>query len=80
MSDKDRGRVLFYMQMSNLRRDKGKIPRHTRTLSKLLDTPDIKKLGRYILELKQHRENKLQNVNHNLSNIHQHLATKQFEG
>ena len=34
---------------------KGKIPRHTRTLSKLLDTPNIKKLGRYILELKQHK-------------------------
>ena len=25
-----------------------------------------------ILELKRHRENKLQNVNHDLSNIHQH--------
>ena len=29
------------------------------TLSKLLDTPSVKRLGRYILELKQHRENKL---------------------
>mgnify|MGYP007069684085 CR=1 FL=1 len=45
--------------MSSLLWDNGKIPRHTRTLSKLLDTPDIKTLGRYILELKQHRENKL---------------------
>ena len=44
------------------------------TLSKLLDTPDIKRLGRYILELKQHREDKLQSVNHNHFNIHQHVT------
>ena len=50
------------------------------TLSKVLDTPDIKKLGRYILELKQHRENKLQNVNNNLSNIHQHVTNETFQG
>ena len=54
--------------------DKGKIPRHIRTLSKLLDTPNIKKLGRYILELKHHRENKLENAKHKLSNIHQHVT------
>ena len=58
----------------------GKIPRYTRTLSKLLDTPNIKKLGRYILELKQHRENKLQNVNNNFSNIHQHVTNEVFQG
>ena len=46
------------------------------TLSKILDTPDIKTLGRYILEQKQHGENKVQNVNHNLSNIHQHVTIK----
>ena len=46
------------------------------TPSKLLDTLDIKTLGRSILELKQHRENKLQNVNHNLSNIQQHVANE----
>ena len=50
------------------------------TLSKLLDTLDIKKLGIYILELKQHRENKLQNINNNFSNIHQHVANEVFHG
>ena len=67
------------MQVSNLHRDKGKIPRHTQTLPtlfKLLDTLDIKKLWRYILELKQHRENKLQNVDNNISDIHQHVTNE----
>ena len=50
------------------------------TLSQLLDTSDIKTLGMYILELKRHRENKLQNVNHNLSNIRQLVITKLFLG
>ena len=49
------------------------------TLSKLLDTLDIKRLGRYILELKQHRENKLQSVNHNPFNIHQHVSSVIFQ-
>ena len=49
------------------------------TLSKLLDTPDIKRLGRYILELKQHREDKLQSVNHNHLNIHQHVTNIKFQ-
>ena len=49
------------------------------TLSKLLDTPDIKELGRYMLELKQYRENKLQNVNHNHANIHQHVTNETFQ-
>ena len=40
------------------------------TLSKLFDTSDIKTLWRYTLELKQHKEIKLQNVNHYHSNIH----------
>ena len=48
------------------------------TLSKLIDTQDIKILGRYILEQKQHIENKLQNANHNLSNIHQHVTHEIF--
>ena len=56
------------------------IPGPSPTLSKLLDTLDIKKLGKYILELKQHRENKLQNVNHSLSNIHQHVTNEIFQG
>ena len=56
------------------------ILRPSPSLFKLLDTPDIKKLGRYILELKQHRENKLQNVNNNLSNIHQHVTNANFQG
>ena len=80
MSDKDRRWVLFYMQMSNLRQHKQKGSINTWTLSQLSDTSDIKTLGRCILELKWDRESKLQDVNHNLSNIHQHLATKQFEG
>ena len=29
------------MQVSNLCRDKGEIPRHPRTLSKVLDIPDV---------------------------------------
>ena len=45
------------------------------TLSKLLDTPNIKRLGRYILELKQHREDKLQSVNHNHFNIQEQGET-----
>ena len=49
------------------------------TLSKVLDTPDIKRLGRYILELKQHREDKLQSVNHNHLNIHQHVTNIIFQ-
>ena len=50
------------------------------TLLKLLDTLDIKKLDRYILELKQHRENKLQNVDNNVCNIHQHVTNEVFQG
>ena len=51
------------------------------TLSQLLDTSHIKTLGMYILELKRHRENKLQNDNHNLSSIiHQHTSTYVFQG
>ena len=50
------------------------------TFPKLLDTLDIKKLGRYILELEQHRENKLQNVENNVSNIHQHITNEVFQG
>ena len=42
------------------------------TLPKLLDTLDIKKLGKYILALKQHRDNELQNVDNNVANVHQH--------
>ena len=49
------------------------------TLSKLLDAPDIKRLGRYIIEIKQHRENMLQKVNHNHSNIHQHVTNETFQ-
>ena len=49
------------------------------TLSKLLDTPYIKRLGRYILELKQHREDKLQSFNHNHFNIHQHVTNRIFQ-
>ena len=49
------------------------------TLSKLLDTPNIKKLSRYILELKQHRENKLEIINHNHANIHHHVANETFQ-
>ena len=45
----------------------------------VLDILDIKRLGRYILELKQHRDNKLQNVNHNHSNIHQHETNETFQ-
>ena len=83
MSLRDRGCVSLYMQMSNLCWDKGKIPRHIRTfspLSKLLDTPNIKKQGRSILKLKQHSENKLQNANHNHYNIHHHVMNKRFQG
>ena len=47
------------------------------TLPKLLN---IKKLGRYTIELKQHRENKLQNVDKNVSNIHQHVTNAVFQG
>ena len=65
--------------MSNLCQEKGEIPRHPRTLSKVLDTPDIKRLGRFILELKQHREDKLQSVNHNHLNIHQHVTNINFQ-
>ena len=50
------------------------------TLSKVLDTPDIKRLGKYILEVKQHGENTLQNANHNLYNIHQHVTNEFFQG
>ena len=49
------------------------------TLPKLLDTLDIKKLGRYILELKQHRENKLQNVDNNVANVYQHVTNEVFQ-
>ena len=45
----------------------------------LLDTPDIKRLGRYVLELKQHREDKLQSVNHNHFNNHQHVTNINFQ-
>ena len=48
-------------------------------LSKLLDTPSVKRLGRYILELKQHRENKLQSVNHNPFTTHQHVTSVIFQ-
>ena len=70
------------MQESNLHRDKGKIPRHTRFLSHPPQTLRYSrhKLGRYILELKQHRENKLQNVDNNVSNIHQHVTNEYFQG
>ena len=78
MSHGDKGWVSLYMQVSNLHWDKGKIPRHTQTLSKLLDTPYTNKLGRYIIELKQHRANKLQNVNNNLSNIYQNVTNEIF--
>ena len=54
------------------------ILRPSSSLSKLLDTPNIKKLRRYILDIKQHRENKLQNANHNLSNIYQHVTNEIF--
>ena len=50
------------------------------TLSKLLDVLNIKKLGRYILKLKQYRENKIQNVNNNLLNIPQHVTNENFQG
>ena len=43
---------------------------HSPILSQLLDTSDIKTLGGYILELKWHTKSKLQNINHNLSSIH----------
>ena len=33
-----------------------------------------------MLELKWHSESKLQNVNHNLSNIHQHVTIEIFQG
>ena len=49
------------------------------TLSKLLDTPSVKRLGRYILELKQHREDKLQSVNHNPFTTHQHVPSVIFQ-
>ena len=49
------------------------------TLPKLLDTIDMKKLGRYILELKQHRENKLQNVDNNVANVYQHITNEVFQ-
>ena len=50
------------------------------TISKLLDTLVIKKLERFILELKQHiRENKLQNANYKLANIH-HGSNENFQG
>ena len=45
----------------------------------VLDIPDIKRLGRYILELKQHREDKLQSGNHNHLNIHQHVTNINFQ-
>ena len=32
------------------------------------------------LHLNKHRENKLQNVNHNLSNIHQRVTNENFQG
>ena len=68
------------MQVFSLRGDKRKIPSYTRSLSQLLDTSDIRTLGRYILELKQRRENKLQNVNINFSNIHHHVTIEIFWG
>ena len=49
------------------------------TLPKLLDTLDIKKLGKYILELKQYRENKLQNVDNNVANDHEHVTNAVFQ-
>ena len=67
------------MQMPNLCRDTGGIPRHTRTLSKLLDTLNVKRLGRYILDLKQHRENKLQSANDNPLSIHHHVTSVIFQ-
>ena len=67
------------MQVPNLCRDTGGIRRNIRTLSKLLDTPSVKRLGRYILELKQHRENDLQSVNHNPFTTHQHGTSVIFQ-
>ena len=49
------------------------------TLSKLLDTPNVKRLGRYILDLKQHRENKLQSANDNPLSIHHHVTSVIFK-
>ena len=49
------------------------------TLSKVLDTSDIKRLDSYILELKQHREDTIQSVNHNHFNIHQHVTNIIFQ-
>ena len=49
------------------------------TLPKLLDTLDINKLGRYIPDLKQHRENKLQNADNNVANVHQHVRNEVFQ-
>ena len=46
----------------------------------LLDTLDITKLGKYILELKQHKENKLQNVDNNVANDHEHVTNEVFLG
>ena len=72
------------MRVSSLRQDKGKIPKHTRTLSHPLQSIryplDIKTLDIYILEVKQHGENTLQNANHNLYNIHQHVTNEFFQG
>ena len=67
------------MQVFSLDQDKRKILRPSPILSKLLDTPDIKRLGMYILKLKQHREDKLQSVNHNYFHIHQHVTNIIFQ-
>ena len=70
------------MQVPNLCRHTSGIPRHlttSPTLSKLLATPSVKRLGRYILELKQHRENKLQSVSHNPFTIHQYVTSVIFQ-
>ena len=46
-----------------------------------MDTSNIKTLGRYILiELKWHRECKVQNVNYYHSNIPQHILVGFFQG
>ena len=55
------------------------IPGPSPTLSTLLDTPNVKRLGRYILDLKQHRENKLQSVNDNPLSIHHHVTSVIFK-
>ena len=75
----DGGWVSLYMQLSNLRKDKGKILRHIRNLSKLFDTLNLKKPSRYILEPKKCWENELQNANHNFSNNHQHVTNEKFQ-